>query len=107
MVSMALAARSTMSRQASISMRAREITSTFLPSWAIFFPKASRDKPRLTIISNAASAAPMDLMQWWMRPGPRRSCEISKPRPSPRRMLAFGTRTLSRWMCMCPWGASS
>jgi hypothetical protein len=29
-------------------------------------------------------------MQWWMRPGPRRPCAISKPRPSPSSRFAAG-----------------
>ena len=35
-----------------------------------------------------ARAAPMLRMQWWMRPGPRRPWAISKPRPSPSRIVA-------------------
>ena len=46
-------------------------------------------------------------MQWWMRPGPRRTWEISKPRPSPSRMFSFGTRTSLKRRCMWPCGASS
>ena len=46
-------------------------------------------------------------MQWWMRPGPRRTWLISKPRPSPRSMLAAGTRTSVNRMRMWPCGASS
>src|SRR5215211_5156462 len=42
-----------------------------------------------------------------MRPGPRRTCEISKPRPSPSSMLSFGTRTLLKRRCMWPRGAWS
>ena len=105
--SIALAARRTMRRIASMSMRARDTTSMFLPSWMIGRPKASRDMPRLTIRSSAFSAWPTDRMQWWIRPGPSRSWEISKPRPSPSRMFSFGTRTLSSLMCMWPWGAWS
>jgi len=37
--------------------------------------------------------SPMVLMQWWILPGPRRPWAISKPRPSPSRMLLAGTRT--------------
>ena len=70
--SIALAAFSTIRRMASISMRARETTSRFLPSCASGRPKASRDMPRRTMRSSARSAWPTDLMQWWMRPGPRR-----------------------------------
>ena len=50
---------------------------------------------RPIIMSRALSAEPISLMQWWTRPGPRRPCAISKPRPSPSRMLSVGTRTLS------------
>ncbi len=71
------------------------------------WPKASRERPRLIIISRAASALPMVRMQWWMRPGPRRTWLISKPRPSPSRMFSFGTRTLVNLMCMWPRGAWS
>lgn len=45
------------------------------------------------IISSDRSAMPISLMQWWMRPGPRRPWAISKPRPSPRRRLLAGTLT--------------
>ena len=86
-VSIAFAARSTISRIASISMRALAITSVFLPRRASGLPNASRLRPRRTISSRARSAAPIERMQWWMRPGPRRTWEISKPRPSPSRMF--------------------
>ena len=106
-VSMALAARSTISRMASTSMRDRDTISMFLPRLMSFLPKPSRERPRSTIISMAFSAEPIERMQWWMRPGPSRSWLISKPRPSPSRMLSLGTRTSSKVMCMCPCGASS
>ena len=35
----------------------------------------------------------MARMQWCSRPGPRRPCAISKPRPSPSSMQSSGTRT--------------
>ena len=73
----------------------------------IGLPKALRLRPRSTMSCSARSAAPMERMQWWMRPGPRRSWLISKPRPSPSRMFSFGTRTSVSRMCMWPWGASS
>ena len=73
MRSIALAAFSTMRRIASISMRALATTSVFLPSEMIGLPNASRLRPRVTISSSARSAAPIERMQWWMRPGPRRS----------------------------------
>mmetsp|Transcript_121358 Transcript_121358/g.377302 ORF Transcript_121358/g.377302 Transcript_121358/m.377302 type:complete len:298 (+) Transcript_121358:448-1341(+) len=69
-------------------------------------PKALRRCARSTMAARASSAWPMERMQWWMRPGPRRPCAISKPRPSPRTMLALGTRTLSKtisaWSCSSP-----
>ncbi len=49
------------------------------------------------IFSSARSARPIRRMQWWMRPGPRRPCAISKPRPSPSRMFEAGTRTFSKF----------
>ena len=70
-------------------------------------PNASRLRPRRTISSSARSATPIERMQWWMRPGPRRTWEISNPRPSPSNTLAFGTRTSLKRMCMWPCGASS
>eukprot|EP01139_Manchomonas_bermudensis_P008366 Amastigsp_a187915_2.p3 type:complete len:150 gc:universal Amastigsp_a187915_2:371-820(+) len=41
-----------------------------------------------------------------MRPGPRRPCAISNPRPSPRSIALAGTRTFSNAISMCPCGAS-
>ena len=61
--SIAFAARSTISRIASISMRAFAITSVFLPRRAIGLPKASRLRPRRTISSSAFSATPIERMQ--------------------------------------------
>ena len=61
--SIALAACNTAKRMALISMRAREITSRFLPSFAIGLPKATREPARFTISSSAFSALPMDRMQ--------------------------------------------
>ena len=61
--SMALAAFSTIRRMASISIRARETTSRFLPSLMSGLPNASRVAPRLTISSSACSALPMERMQ--------------------------------------------
>jgi len=37
---------------------------------------------------------PIERMQWWIAQA-RAACAISKPRPSPSRMLSTGTRTLS------------
>ena len=62
-VSIALAAFSTISRIASISMRARLIVSMFLPRSTMRLPKASRLTPRAIIRSSAFSAAPIERMQ--------------------------------------------
>ena len=56
----------------------------------------------LTIKSSALSAEPIILMQWWTRPGPSRPWAISKPRPSPSRMLSAATRTLSNVISAWP-----
>ena len=61
--SIAFAAVKTIRRIDSISILALAITSMFFPKLAIGFPKASRVNPRLTIISIARSAAPIDLIQ--------------------------------------------
>ena len=53
---MAFAAFSTIRRIASMSIRARLMTSMFLPSWTSGLPNASRFMPRLTIRSSAFSA---------------------------------------------------
>ena len=89
-----------------MSIRALEMISRLPPSCTRGLPKASRVRPRVTIRSSAFSAWPMARMQWWIRPGPRRSWLISKPRPSPSSMFDAGTRTLSKMMCMWPCGAS-
>ena len=62
-VSIAFAARNTMRRHASISIRALAMTSGFLPSRVSGLPNASRCKPRRTMSSKARSAAPMERMQ--------------------------------------------
>ena len=56
-----------------------------MKSWTNCFsasgpPNASRSCARRHISSNARSAEPIARMQWWMRPGPSRSCAIAKPR---------------------------
>ncbi len=58
-------------------------------------PNATRLLARSTIICRARSAWPMERMQWWMRPGPRRAWAIMNPSPSVARMLVTGTRTSS------------
>ena len=47
------------------------------------FPKATLSKDRWTISSSDRSASPIERMQWWIRPGPKRPWAISNPRPSP------------------------
>ena len=42
----------------------------------------SRLTARRHIRSNARSQMPIQRMQWWMRPGPSRSCAMVKPAPS-------------------------
>ncbi len=58
-------------------------------------PKATRSLARRHIISSARSALPIARMQWWMRPGPRRSWAIVKPPPRSPSRLAAGTRQSS------------
>ncbi len=58
-------------------------------------PKASRELARSHIISIARSAVPIARMQWWMRPGPRRSWAITKPAPRSPSRLDAGTRQSS------------
>ncbi len=106
-VSIFQAAFSTMKRAESIMMRASAMRSRVTPCSAIVRPKATRCVARLHIFSSARSAWPMRRMQWWMRPGPRRPCAISKPRPSPSRMFEAGTRTFLNSISMWPCGASS
>src|ERR1043166_3128014 len=73
----------TMSRAESIMMRACAMRSRVTPWSATDFPKAILSLARRHIFSSATSAWPMRRMQWWMRPGPRRPCATSKPRPAP------------------------
>ena len=47
------------------------------------------------ISRNARSQMPIQRMQWWIRPGPSRSCARAKPAPSAPIRLATGTRTPS------------
>ena len=70
-------------------------------------PKAVRDWRRRHIRPSASSAAPMVRIQWWIRPGPRRPCAISKPLPSPSSRFSAGTRTSLMLISMWPCGASS
>ena len=60
---------------------------------------------RLTLSTmswRAVSARLINLIQWWIRPGPKRPWAISNPRPSPNKMLVAGTRTLSNRTSACP-----
>ena len=43
------------------------------PCWATSLPNVVRGSARFTMYSRARSATPIDRMQWWMRPGPRRA----------------------------------
>lgn len=70
-------------------------------------PKAVRLSDLMLIRSRALSAIPMDLMQWWILPGPSRPWAISNPLPSPPIMLLAGTRTLSNWISKWPCGLSA
>ena len=63
-VSIAFAARSTIIRIASISVRARATISILPPRRTNGLPKPSRVAPRRTIRSSAFSAAPIERMQW-------------------------------------------
>ena len=57
-------------------------------------------------VGRSRRAWPIARMQWWMRPGPSRRCAISKPLPSPSRMLDVGTRQFSKTTSGWPLGAS-
>jgi hypothetical protein len=103
--SIIFAAFSVSSRAWSIMQRLSAMRSCQIDCSDRGLPNAVRATSRSIIISSARSAAPMDRMQWWMRPGPRRPCAISKPRPSPSRMFATGTRTFSSTTSMWPCGA--
>ncbi len=101
------AALSVSRRAWSIMQRACAMRSRVTPCSASGRWKATRLMARLHISSSERSARPIRRMQWWMRPGPRRPCAISKPRPSPSRMFETGTRTFSNSTSMWPCGASS
>ena len=91
-------------RQAAFRVRRRawsvSIRDLAMKSWmncfsASFEPKASRSLARLHIISIARSQLPIARMQWWIRPGPRRSWAITKPAWRGPSRLASGTRQSS------------
>mmetsp|Transcript_24364 Transcript_24364/g.58358 ORF Transcript_24364/g.58358 Transcript_24364/m.58358 type:complete len:404 (+) Transcript_24364:413-1624(+) len=106
-VSMSSAALYTSSRQVSISHRDFAMSCSMVSKRASFLPNASRSPTRRHMSESARSACPSERMQWWMRPGPSRPCEISKPRPSPSSTFSSGTRTFSKRISMWPLGASS
>src|SRR6185437_546539 len=94
-VSIFQAACSTISRAPWISIRdfaTKSWTNCFSAS---FPPNDSRSLARRHMISKARSAPPIARMQWWMRPGPRRSCAILKPAPRSPSRLSAGTRQSS------------
>mmetsp|Transcript_25164 Transcript_25164/g.100161 ORF Transcript_25164/g.100161 Transcript_25164/m.100161 type:complete len:358 (+) Transcript_25164:526-1599(+) len=98
----------TRSRAASMSMRALARSAATVPCAASGLPKATRETTRRLVSSNARSHAPMARMQWWTRPGPRRACAISKPRPWPRSIASvLSTTTSSKTHSAWPCGASS
>ena len=80
------------SRACSVSIR-----DLAMKSWTNCFsaslpPNASRSFARLHIISIARSQVPIARMQWWMRPGPRRSCAITNPAWRGPSRFSAGTR---------------
>src|SRR3954447_2055698 len=89
------AAFSTIRREPSISMRDFAMKSCTNCFSASLPPNDSRVSARLHINSSARSAAPMARMQWWIRPGPRRSCATLKPLPRSPSRLPAGTRQFS------------
>mmetsp|Transcript_61699 Transcript_61699/g.198800 ORF Transcript_61699/g.198800 Transcript_61699/m.198800 type:complete len:300 (+) Transcript_61699:258-1157(+) len=101
------AARCTSIRAWSISARERATSATMVSNSASFLPKAVRPSTRRHMAASARSAVPSSRMQWWILPGPSLACAISKPLPSPARMLAKGTLTSSKSISKWPFGASS
>ncbi len=94
-VSISHAAFSVSSRAISISMRDSAIQSCTFPRVATGWPNVTRETALRHIASSARSAAPIERMQWWMRPGPSRAWAIMKPSPSPAIRFSAGTRTSS------------
>jgi len=83
----------TISLAASISARLSAIHCCTVCRVANGLPGASsRSAACRHIISNARSQMPIQRMQWWIRPGPRRSCASAKPAPRPPSRFSFGTR---------------
>ncbi len=76
-------------------MRASAIQSWIRPLWATDVPNVVRTRARSIMIPSARSATPIERMQWWMRPGPRRAWEMAKPPPSSPSRFSAGTRTFS------------
>ncbi len=80
----------------SISARERAMKSWMNWRSESWVPNISRLWARSHIISSARSATPISRMQWWMRPGPRRSWATLKPLPTSFRVAsATGTRQSS------------
>ena len=98
-VSIRCAVRKTYSRAMSISIRDSAIQSWISPFWATREPNVERLIARLIISSRARSATPIVRMQWWIRPGPRRACEIANPPPSSPSRWSAGTRAFSNSTC--------
>ena len=84
------------SRTISRSMRDSAIQSMMLLRSAIRLPNVVRLSARLHSSSSARSAAPIERMQWWMRPGPRRAWLMANPSPSLAMRLLAGTRQFSK-----------
>eukprot|EP01137_Pigoraptor_chileana_P010535 Opistho-2@60338 len=106
-VSISSAARRVRRRACSMSRRDAAMSAMMVPCSASGLPNAVRLSTRWHMSSRARSAWPISRMQWWIRPGPRRPCAISNPRPRPRRTFSAGTRTFSNVISAWPWGASS
>ena len=94
------------SRTISRSMRDSAIQSMMLLRSAIRLPNVVRDSARLHSSSSARSAAPIDRMQWWMRPGPSRAWLMANPSPSSAIMLLAGTRQFSNRSSTWPSGST-
>ena len=94
-VSISHAVFSVSSRTISSSMRASAIQSMMFERSASGGRTSRAVSARWHSSSSARSAAPMERMQWWMRPGPRRAWLMAKPSPSPASMFDAGTRTSS------------
>ena len=87
------AACNTIRRAASIEARDSAIHCWTVCRVASGLPGAiSRSAECRHIISKARSQMPIQRMQWWMRPGPSRSCAMTNPAPRAPSRFAAGTR---------------